>query len=520
VSGGDDADAFPAGDARLTVLEAAVAERDAKLAERDAKLAEQEARLAAQDAQLARLAEQDAKLAEQEAKLTELTVQVAKLTELLNRNSSNSHLPPSSDGPGASSRGAAAGKPRHKSKRGRGGQKGHRGNHRALLPPECVNTFFDLFPPACLGCGHSLPRKPDVMACRYQQLELRDHRPHVTEWRRHEVDCERCGASTRAEYDPKQIPSSAFGPCLVAVVAMLTGAYHLSRRKTKKLLHELFGITISLGAISAMERRASEALASCHQEALREVQHAGVKHTDATSFVRSGRLTSLWVLATSMVTVYQLFNDGCRDTIRPMFGSLVGILVSDRATVFSFWTMGRRQICHAHLLRKFVAFSERTGVVGAIGRELLECTRLIFEYWHGYKDGHLTRQELLFWMRPLQRAFEHLLARGQKADVDGVSGSCTDILAHREALWTFLFHDGVEPTNNHAELELRDFVLWRKRSYGTQSKRGDRFAERVMTVVRTARKQGKAVLQFIVDSITAHLDRKTPPRLLGASSLA
>lgn len=511
--GGDgEAGAFQAGDARLAVLEAAVAERDAKLAEQGAKLA-------AQDAQLVRLAEQDAKLAEQDAKLTELTAQVAKLTELLNRNSSNSHLPPSSDGPGASSRGGGAGNVRHKAKRGRGGQKGHRGNHRALLPPECVNTFVDLFPRVCLGCAHPLPRKPDLAACRYQQLELRDHRPHVTEWRRHEVDCERCGAATRAEYDPKQIPSSAFGPCLTAVVAMLTGAYHLSRRKTKKLLHELFGISISLGAVSAMERRASAALASCHEEALREVQYAGVKHTDATSWVRSGKLTSLWVLATALVTVYRIFDDGRRDTVRTFFGPLVGILVSDRATVFSFWMMGMRQICHAHLLRKFVAFSERDGPVGAIGRELLECTRLIFEYWHGFKDGLLSRQELLFWMRPLQRTVEQLLERGEKADVDGVSGACADILAHREAMWTFLAHEGVEPTNNHAELELRDFVLWRKKSYGTQSARGDRFAERVMTVVRTARKQGKAVLQFIVDSITAHLDRKAPPRLIGVSAL-
>lgn len=49
----------------------------------------------------------------------------------------------------------------------------------------------------------------------------------------------------------------------------------------------------------------------------------------------------------------------------------------------------------------------------------------------------------------------------------------------------------VEPTDNHAERELRAFVLWRKRSFGTQSERGNRFAERLMTVAHTARKQGK-----------------------------
>ncbi len=129
----------------------------------------------------------------------------------------------------------------------------------------------------CLGCACKLAPTPDIDARCYQQLDLRDHRPHVTEWRRHEVECARCGTATRAIYDDAQIPSSAFGPCLTAVVAMLTGAYHLSRRKTRRLLLELFGITISLGAISAMERRASEALESAHKEALHEVQCAYIK---------------------------------------------------------------------------------------------------------------------------------------------------------------------------------------------------------------------------------------------------
>ena len=131
---------------------------------------------------------------------------------------------------------------------------------------------------------------------------------------------------------------------------------------------------------------------------------------------------------------------------------------------------------------------------------------------------HLTRAELQFWMRPLQRNVEQLLERGKKSASEGMSGSCTDILAHRDALWTFASHEGVEPTNNHAELELRDFVLWRRRSLGTRSEWGDRFAERVMTVVRTARKQGLDVLDFLVRSITARVDNTTAPMLLAAAA--
>ena len=491
------AESTPPGESRIAALGALVAERDAKIAEQQAQIAEQQAQIA-----------------EQQAQIAVLTAQLAKLTEQQGRNSKNSHLPPSSDGPGSS----ALGKRRSKRGRKRGAQKGHRGSRRELLPPERVNRFIDLFPPVCLCCGHPLPRVFDAAANRYQQIDLRDHQPHLTEWRRHEVTCERCGGSTRAEYDRSQIPEQAFGPCLTAVVVLLTGAYHLSRRKTRKLLKELFGISISTGTISAMEKRASEALAEAHEEAKGEVQHADVKHADATSWLRSGELTSLWVLATAAATVYQIFDNGRRDTIRPLFGPQHGILISDRATVFSFWTMALRQVCHAHLIRKFVAFSERDGPDGAIGRELLQCTALIFEYWHGFKDGHLTRAELSFWMRPLQRDVERLLERGKKSASEGMSGSCADILAHRDALWTFVTHEGVEPTNNHAELELRDFVLWRRRSFGTRSERGDRFAERVMTVVRTARKQGRDVLDFLVRSITASIDNAGAPTLLGAAA--
>lgn len=483
-------------------LEAQIAVRDAALAERDAKLAEQAAQIAEQAAQIAALTEQ-----------------VAKLTELLNQNSSNSHKPPSSDPPGTSGSTNKNREKRKRKQRKRGGQPGHKGRHRELLPPERVNAVEDLFPDVCLDCAFELPPTPDIAACRYQQIDLRDHRPHLTEWRRHEVKCPRCGGLTRAEYDPSRIPNSAFGPCLTAVVAMLTGAYHISRRKTRKLLLELFGIEISLGAISAMERRTGEALAAAYEEAEREVQYARVKHTDATTWTRAGVLMSLWTMASAAATVYRIFDDGRRETIEPMFGPRLGILVSDRATVFGFWSMSLRQVCHAHLLRKFVAFSERDGPAGAIGRELLELSSLMFEYWHGFKDGLLSRDELAHWLRPVQRDIEHVLERGQHAGIDRLSGSCADMLAHRDALWTFVTEEGVEPTNNHGELELRDFVLWRKRSFGSQSERGERFAERVMTAVRTARKQGKDVLDFLVASVTAHETGAPAPRLIDAGAI-
>jgi transposase len=474
-----------------------------------------EARIASLEAALAESNAQNAELREQ---VSQLVAQVQALTEQLGQNSKNSHLPPSSDGPGGGSGGKNDAKKQKKSsERKRGGQPGHPGAHRKLLAAERVDAVVDFFPDVCLGCAADLSPVADLSPCRYQVLDLRNHRPHLTEFRRHEVECPTCGARTLAAYDAS-IPSSAFGPCLTAVVGLLTGVYHLSRRKAQRLLLELFGISVSLGALSAMERRASDALETAYEEAKREVEHAAVKHSDATSWARSGTLRSLWTIATVAATVFGIFADGARDTVRPFFGCLRGILVSDRASVFTFWAMAYRQVCWAHLIRKFISFSERDGPAGRFGRELLEYAGLVFEYWNGFKEGELSREELQTWLQPVQRELERTLVCAAKADIDRLSGSCADILVHREALWTFVTEEGVEPTNNHAERELRGFVLWRKGSFGSQSERGERFAERLMTVAHTARKQGKSVLDFLVASLVAHLDGAPPPQLIDAST--
>ena len=185
-----------------------------------------------------------------------------------------------------------------------------------------------------------------------------------------------------------------------------------------------------------------------------------------------------------------------------------------RATALKFWAMGRRQICWAHLLRKFVSFSERDGPVGAFGQELLEYTTLVFGYWGEHQDGKVSRARLRECMAPVRAQFEALLQRAVAAKHRGLSGSCADILDHRAALWTFVDRTDVEPTNNHAEREVRGFVLWRKRSFGTQSERGNLFAERLMSVAHTARKQGRDILAFLTACAEAWATKSAPPSLL------
>jgi transposase len=487
-------------DERIAELEAEGARKDARIAELETQVAQKDARIAELEGQVATLTSQVAVLAKQ----------VAELMEKLGRNSRNSHLPPSTDPPGTRGQ---SGKGQGSGNRKRGGQPGHGGSRRTLLPPEQVDEFVDLFPPYCEGCAEELPEVQDPDAHRYQQVELPPIRPHTTEWRCHEVACRKCRTKTRAAYDLGRIPASPFGPRLMALIAFLTGVYHVSRRKTVVLLWELLGVRISLGALSAVEARVSDAIEPAVEDAWKRVGAGAVKHTDGTSWLQAGAVRALWTIATKAATVFKILADNSKATLQPLYGSLRGILVSDRAKALNFWAMDRRQICWAHLLRKFVSFSERAGSAEAIGRELLSYTGILFEYWHDYQDGKLPRDLFVAWMSALAPNVEAALARAVATGIDGVSGSCADILEHKAALWTFVTHDDVEPTNNHAEREVRAFVLWRKRSYGAQSDRGNLFAERVMTVAHTARKQSKSVLAFLTACCRARLGRSPRPSL-------
>jgi transposase len=470
-----------------------------------ARIAELEAARAADAALIAKLEAENRELRQTVAQLGE---KIAELTARLSQNSRNSNRPPSADPPGVPGGKGRKGKG---SKKNRGGQRGHKGRHRELVPEDQVSEIKDHFPKECESCWQPLPAKPDPNPQRFQTTEIPPIKPHVVEHRYHTVKCT-CGHTTSARPD-QNVLGSPFGPRLMALVAMFIGVYHLSRRSVVTVLADVLGVRISLGAVSSIEARVSEAVEPAVEEAWVKARDAPVKHADGTTWKQGGELLALWTLATKGVTVFKVLANGTKKTLAALFGELKGILVSDRATALNFWAMEQRQICWAHLLRKFVSFSESSGKAGAVGRELLQCVTLVFDYWHGYQDGHLSREKLVEIMAPLQSHIEALLTRASKSGIKQVAGSCKDILNHASALWTFVTTPGVEPTNNHAERELRGFVLWRKSCFGSNSERGNLFAERLMTVAHTARKQNRHVLGFLTECCEASRSKRPGPSL-------
>ena len=141
----------------------------------------------------------------------------------------------------------------------------------------------------------------------------------------------------------------------------------------------------------------------------------------------------------------------------------------------------------------------------------------MFTWWHRVCEGTLQRSTFRSYMTPLRREVERLLEAGSCCGVPKTAGPCRDILKRREALWTFVQIEGVEPTNNTAERSSRPGVLWRKGSFGTQSAEGSRFVESMMTVVATLKQQRRNVLEYLTAACEAALLGEAAPSLLPAS---
>ena len=123
-------------------------------------------------------------------------------------------------------------------------------------------------------------------------------------------------------------------------------------------------------------------------------------------------------------------------------------------------------------------------------------------------------------MSPLRREGERLLDAGGTCGVPKTEGVCRVILVRRQALWTFVHLEGVEPTNNAAERAIRPGVLWRKGSFGTQSAQGSRFVESMMTVMATLKQQQRNALDSLTTACASALRDEPAPSLLPASHVA
>jgi transposase len=377
--------------------------------------------------------------------------------------------------------------------------------------------IVDHYPDECSGCGREFTgseRVPRHGAGRHQVAELPPTAVFYVEHRTHRLRCPGCARRTRARLGT--VGESAFGPGLQAAVVALTARNRISRRDMSELLSELFGVTISVGAIDEICQRTSRLLAGPHERLTSQVLGSGAINVDETGWFLAGENRTMWTAATERAAIFQIVEDRHRDRLQELLGpGFEGIVTSDRWWAYDLLDREQRQACWSHLQRDFRFHSEGLALQKEFGQAGLALTGGLFKTWHAFGE-HQDRERLILEMKPVQDELLALLEHaGQKTKRHRLHRRfANNLLKIWPALWTFVTTDGVTPTNNAAERALRGPVIHRKLSHGNQSDDGERFTERSLSASVTCRLQHRSLLAYLRDLLTAHQTSGTLPALL------
>lgn len=402
-------------------------------------------RLREENERLRRLLEEYAK------RIADLERQLA----LKQQNSTLTSKPPSSDGLAGQQRPRGRGM---KSRRTPGGQPGHPGHHRPLVPVEPVDAVVDLVADACRHCARRLhPRHALGAPRRHQVTEVPAITPHITEYRCHR---RRCPDSTQAAW-----------------------------------------------------AETSAAVAAAYGELEAAVPHEPILNADETGHRTNGDKRWLWTFVARTFVLYRLATSRGSDVLTTVLGaSFAGILGSDRLPAYLKYVVGQRQFCWAHVTRNVLSALDVATTPSATRFccEVLALDRRLFRLWHRFRGvpnargSPLTRAALIAKVHPIER---RLFALGQRhlhaanADVRNLAHA---FFVHHQHFFTFVYEDGVEPTNNAAERALRTAVQWRTIMFGTRSEQGERAVERLPTIVRSCQLQQLNALAYLTAAVDAH----------------
>ena len=354
--------------------------------------------------------------------------------------------------------------------------------------------------PECCPCGnqHFDSEKMELYHT-HQQIELPEIKMDVIHYLLHKCPCPECGKTVKAQLPNEGRPG--YGPRLSALIAEMSGTQGNSRETVQGFCESVLGFSISTGAIQNVIDRSSEAIET-YYEAIGDVaKNSTVNHVDETSWFQSGKLKWLWVMANTAVSYFMIHQHRSKEAFLELIGNWTGILISDDYGLYRSWVQ-KRQTCLAHLIRRAKGLCEsKTDSVREFGQSVLKELQLLC---HWAKVPPSEKQWTDFYSR-----FILLLFLFEHAD-DDAGKMARRLLDEMECLWLFLEEQGVEPTNNFGERALRYGVIWRKRSNGTQSDKGDRWVERILSLKQTCRTRLIPVFPKLVEAIQCYFKEQKP----------
>ena len=418
-----------------------------------------------------------------------------KLERQLNKNSSNSSKPPSSDSPYKKKVGSST-KNQHDKQAKAGAKLGHKGHRQKLM--EATDTI-PVYPDECqCGCQEIINHTPFYT---HQEIELPEITMDVTHFILHQGECIDCGKTVKATVPTEH--QTGYGPRLSAFIGEIAGMQGNSRSTVQMLCQSFLNFKISLGAIQKVIDRVSEAIVPYYQAIALTARQAFVNGIDETVWKMSGTLMYLWAMVNSKVAFFMMHQRRSKEAFLELIADWKGILISDGYRLYQSW-VNLRQTCLAHLIRDAKGLAEHPK------KEICQFGQKAFD----------MLQQLCSMSKkvPDEKEWDDFYSGFIDLIFDNIDRFCKDetgIFARRllreiDCLWTFLEVADVEPTNNRTERALRYGVLWRKRSQGTRTDKGNRWVERILSLRQTARLNNRSTFDILVDAISSHFKEQKP----------
>lgn len=458
-----------------------------------------------------------ARCAELEQRLEQLCARVAQLEAELaaaKKNSTNSSKPPSSDIVKPKN------KPKDGKKRKRGGQPGHPRHERPLFPDDQVD-YTELHCVTCPDChGPVVPSKLPPKIMQQVELPLPSEMISVVGFRSHACWCKKCKQVHYAPFDEATRRAGLLGARLTALIAYLKGACHCSYSTIRKFIRDVLAIKISRGYLAKLIAKASTSLKDAYDALADRLPNEPRLNVDETGHKNNKEQMWAWCFRAPLFTLFKIDASRGSDVLVEMLGKeFNGVLGCDYFSAYRKYMKDFNvlvQFCLAHFLRDVRFLVEHPNTKNqAYGRRVLACLRSLFAVIHereyyskaGFQIALQNAGDQLWaevvWRVPNTAEADNLAKRFEK---------------HGESYLRFITTPGIEPTNNLAEQAIRFVVIDRKVTQGTRSTVGQRWLERIWTVMATCAQTGRSVFTFLQESVAAYFAATAPPKLLPDST--
>lgn len=460
------------------------------------------------------IAKQREHIAQQDQRIEKLEGQLAAAW----KHSGNSSKPPSSDitQPSVAKKRQRGGP----KKRPIGGQQGHPKyeSERTLDDADHIVEYHA--DQLVIHANRDLVSTSDYKPKMLFQYELVEKPIELTAYVSHPYLDSQTGELIYAPFPHEVERAGLLGPRLTAFVACLKGGMHASYTSTEKMLRFL-GAVVCRATICNKIKKVAAALDFVHDELLSALSGQERINIDETSHKdhpfdkpADHKKHWIWVFATATFTVFRIFSTRSTDALRQVLGpdcqALIGADFYGAYRCFMKEAPIRVQFCWAHLIRDIKFLSENTNKTTAnYGDRLLKLCRLIFHLQH-------QRQELgeTLFRRRMARLKKKFLSTGRRSTAQGTQDMVIRLKGYGEEYFRFIENPQMEPTNNLAEREVRHCVIDRRITLGTRGHSGQRWCERIWTVLATCARQQRDAFGFVSESIRTYYAGEAQPSLL------